>query len=221
MIIETESLSKFYRTTDIETLALDNINLSIHEGEFVSIMGPSGCGKTTLLQVLGMLAAPDSGTYQFMGKDVSRASESERARLRKFNLGFVFQNFNLIDELTVFANVELPLVYGGVDKGERMKRVGEVLEMMEMSHRAKHFPQQLSGGQQQRVALARALVNEPALILADEPTGNLDSRHGEEVMRIFGDLNADGATILMVTHSQADAARGSRVISMLDGRIVN
>lgn len=221
MIIETESLSKFYRTTDIETLALDNINLSIHEGEFVSIMGPSGCGKTTLLQVLGMLAAPDSGTYQFIGKDVSRASESERARLRKFNLGFVFQNFNLIDELTVFANVELPLVYGGVDKGERMKRVGEVLEMMEMSHRAKHFPQQLSGGQQQRVALARALVNEPALILADEPTGNLDSRHGEEVMRIFGDLNADGATILMVTHSQADAARGSRVISMLDGRIVN
>ena len=221
MIIETESLSKFYRTTDIETLALDNINLSIHEGEFVSIMGPSGCGKTTLLQVLGMLAAPDSGTYQFMGKDVSRASESERARLRKFNLGFVFQNFNLIDELTVFANVELPLVYGGVDKGERMKRVGEVLEMMEMSHRAKHFPQQLSGGQQQRAALARALVNEPALILADEPTGNLDSRHGEEVMRIFGDLNADGATILMVTHSQADAARGSRVISMLDGRIVN
>lgn len=221
MIIETESLSKFYRTTDIETLALDNISLSIHEGEFVSIMGPSGCGKTTLLQVLGMLAAPDSGTYQFMGKDVSRASESARARLRKFNLGFVFQNFNLIDELTVFANVELPLVYGGVDKSERVRRVGEVLEMMEMSHRAKHFPQQLSGGQQQRVALARALVNAPALILADEPTGNLDSRHGEEVMRIFGDLNADGATILMVTHSQVDAARGSRVISMLDGRIVN
>lgn len=221
MIIETVSLSKIYRTTDIETLALDHVDLSIQEGEFVAIMGPSGCGKTTLLQVLGMLAAPDSGKYLFMGKDVSRASESERARLRKFNLGFVFQNFNLIDELTVFANVELPLVYGGVEKSERAKRVGRVLEMMEMSHRAKHFPQQLSGGQQQRVALARSLVNEPALILADEPTGNLDSRHGEEVMRIFSDLNKDGATILMVTHSQVDAGRGSRVISMLDGRIVS
>lgn len=221
MIIETDSLSKVYRTTDIETLALDHIDLSIQEGEFVAIMGPSGCGKTTLLQVLGMLASPDSGSYQFMGKEVSRASESARARLRKFSLGFVFQNFNLIDELSVFANVELPLIYGGVDKSERIKRVGQVLEMMEMAHRAKHFPQQLSGGQQQRVALARALVNNPALILADEPTGNLDSRHGEEVMRIFSDLNAGGVTILMVTHSQADAAKGSRVISMLDGRIVN
>lgn len=219
-IIEMESVSKIYRTTDIETTALDKIHLSIYPGEFVSIMGPSGCGKTSLLQVLGMLSNPGSGKYLFMGQDVSKASESERARLRKSHLGFVFQNFNLIDELSVFANVELPLVYGGVAQPERIKRVEHVLEMMEISHRSKHFPQQLSGGQQQRVALARALVNNPALILADEPTGNLDSRHGEEVMRIFNELNKNGVTILMVTHSQDDAARGGRVISMLDGRIV-
>lgn len=221
MIIKTEGLSKLFRTTDVETTALDGINLSIAEGEFTSIMGPSGCGKSTLLHILGLIDNPDGGKYWFMGEEVASYSERQRAMLRKQNIGFVFQSFNLIDELNVYENVELPLVYTKTPAAERAKRVEAVLEKMNMAHRMKHFPQQLSGGQQQRVAVARAIVNQPNLILADEPTGNLDSEHGAEVMKILSALNDEGTTIVMVTHSPIDAAVGKRIVRVLDGRIIS
>lgn len=221
MIIRTEGLSKLFRTTEVETTALDEINLSIAEGEFTSIMGPSGCGKSTLLHILGLIDNPDGGKYWFMGEEVASYSERQRAMLRKQNIGFVFQSFNLIDELNVYENVELPLIYTKTPAAERAKRVEAVLEKMNMAHRMKHFPQQLSGGQQQRVAVARAIVNQPNLILADEPTGNLDSEHGAEVMKILSALNDEGTTIVMVTHSPEDAAVGKRIVRVLDGRIVS
>lgn len=221
MIIRTEGLSKLFRTDEVETTALDSINLTIEKGEFTSIMGPSGCGKSTLLNILGLIDNPDGGKYWFLGEEVSSYSERQRAMLRKQNIGFVFQSFNLIDELTVYENVELPLIYTKTPAPERRKKVEAVLEKMNMSHRMKHFPQQLSGGQQQRVAVARAIVNSPNMILADEPTGNLDSEHGAEVMNILSRLNEEGTTIVMVTHSPEDAAVGKRIVRVLDGRIVS
>lgn len=220
MIIETENLKKIYRTDVIETTAVDGINLSLSEGQFVSVMGPSGCGKSTLMHVLGLIDSATAGRYRFLGEDVTSYSEHKRARIRKHNIGFVFQSFNLIEELTVFENVELPLVYANIAAPERRKRVEAVLEKLGMSHRHGHFPAQLSGGQQQRVAVARALVNKPKLILADEPTGNLDSEQGDEVMRMLLKLNEEGATILMVTHSPANAAFSGRIVSLLDGKVV-
>ncbi len=220
MIIRTEQLSKLFRTEEVETTALNGIDLSIEEGEFTSIMGPSGCGKSTLLHILGLIDNPDGGKYWFLDEEVSGYSERQRANLRKENIGFVFQSFNLIDELTVYENVELPLIYTKIPGAERKAKVDTVLEKMDMGQRAKHFPQQLSGGQQQRVAVARAIVNEPNLILADEPTGNLDSEHGEEVMKLLSGLNDEGTTIVMVTHSAEDAAVGKRIVRMLDGNIV-
>ncbi|TET69693.1 MAG: ABC transporter ATP-binding protein [Candidatus Aminicenantes bacterium] len=220
-MIKTKDLKKIYTTEDVETTALNNVNLNIQEGEYVAIMGPSGCGKSTLLNVLGMIDNPSSGEYHFLGQEVSRYSERQRANLRKENIGFVFQSFNLIDELTVFENVELPLLYLGFSASERKKRVNEVLEQMEIMARRNHFPQQLSGGQQQRVAVARAIVSRPKLILADEPTGNLDSAHGEEVMRIVGELHEAGTTIVMVTHSPAYAEYSHRTIHLFDGHIVS
>jgi putative ABC transport system ATP-binding protein len=221
MIIETENLKKIYRTDVVETTAVDGVNFNLSEGQFVSVMGPSGCGKSTLLHVLGLIDSPTEGRYRFLGEDVSGYPERKRARIRKANIGFVFQSFNLIDELTVFENVELPLVYGEVPAKERRPRVEAVLERMDIAHRRDHFPAQLSGGQQQRVAVARALVNKPNLILADEPTGNLDSEHGDEVMKMLLKLNEEGTTILMVTHSAANAAFSSRIVSLLDGKIVS
>lgn len=220
MILKTEGLVKLFRTEEVETMALDEINLQIAEGEFTSIMGPSGCGKSTLLHILGLIDNPDGGKYQFFGEEVSSYSERQRASLRKENIGFVFQSFNLIDELTVYENVELPLIYTKTPISERQKKVMAVLEKMDIAHRSKHFPQQLSGGQQQRVAVARAIVNQPNLILADEPTGNLDSEHGDEVMKILTQLNDEGTTIVMVTHSQENAAVGKRIVRMLDGKII-
>tara|TARA_R100000306_G_scaffold62581_2_gene74378 strand:+ start:53301 stop:53981 length:681 start_codon:yes stop_codon:yes gene_type:complete len=221
MIIKTENLSKLFRTDEVETTALESVEFGINEGEFTSIMGPSGCGKSTLLHILGLIDNPDSGAYWFMGEDVADYSERKRSKLRKHNIGFVFQSFNLIDELNVYENVELPLIYTRTPAAERRKKVEFVLEKMNMAHRLKHFPRQLSGGQQQRVAVARAIVNTPKLILADEPTGNLDSEHGAEVMGLLSSLNAEGTTIVMVTHSPEDASVGSRIIRMLDGRIVS
>lgn len=221
MILRTEALMKLFRTEEVETTALDEVNLTVDAGEFTSIMGPSGCGKSTLLHILGLIDNPDGGRYWFLDEEVSSYSERQRARLRKENIGFVFQSFNLIDELTVYENVELPLIYTKTPSAERQAKVQSVLEKMDMAHRAKHFPQQLSGGQQQRVAVARAIVNEPNLILADEPTGNLDSEHGEEVMKILSGLNDEGTTIVMVTHSPEDAAVGKRIIRMLDGKIIS
>jgi putative ABC transport system ATP-binding protein len=220
-MIKTKDLKKIYTTEDVETTALNNVNLNIQEGEYVAIMGPSGCGKSTLLNVLGMIDNPSSGEYHFLGQEVSKYSERQRANLRKENIGFVFQSFNLIDELTVFENVELPLLYLGFSASERKKRANEVLEQMEIMARRNHFPQQLSGGQQQRVAVARAIVSRPKLILADEPTGNLDSGHGEEVMRILGELHEAGTTIVMVTHSPAYAEYSHRTIHLFDGHIVS
>ncbi len=220
MIIKTEGLSKLFRTDEIETTALDGVDLSIHEGEFTSIMGPSGCGKSTLLHILGLIDNPDGGEYWFLDEEVSAYSERQRANLRKENIGFVFQSFNLIDELTVYENVELPLIYTKTPSAERKSKVDGVLEKMDMAHRSKHFPQQLSGGQQQRVAVARAIVNQPNLILADEPTGNLDSEHGDEVMGILTALNEEGTSIVMVTHSPEDAAKSKRIVRMLDGNII-
>ncbi|TEU09515.1 MAG: ABC transporter ATP-binding protein, partial [Candidatus Aminicenantes bacterium] len=220
-MIKTKDLKKIYTTEDVETTALNNVNLNVQEGEYVAIMGPSGCGKSTLLNVLGMIDNPSSGEYHFLGQEVSRYSERQRANLRKENIGFVFQSFNLIDELTVFENVELPLLYLGFSASERKKRVNEVLEQMEIMARRNHFPQQLSGGQQQRVAVSRAIVSRPKLILADEPTGNLDSAHGEEVMRIVGELHEAGTTIVMVTHSPAYAEYSHRTIHLFDGHIVS
>ena len=219
-MIKTINLSKVYRTDEIETTALNSVNIDIKQGEFVSVMGPSGCGKSTLLNVLGMIDSPSSGAFHFDGQNLTDLKERERSEIRKHNLGFVFQSFNLIDELSVYENVELPMLYTKVPSGERKKRVEELLEGMNIMHRRNHYPQQLSGGQQQRVAVARAVVNKPKLILADEPTGNLDSNNGDEVMKILADLNATGTTILMVTHSQYCAEFGNRIIRMLDGQVV-
>lgn len=221
MIIETENLTKIYRTAEVETTALDRINLQLEEGQFVSVMGPSGCGKSTLLHVLGLIDDLSDGTYRFLGEDVSRYSERKRAAIRKKNIGFVFQSFNLIDELTVYENIELPMIYIKTPSHERKTRVEAVLEKMDLQARSKHFPRQLSGGQQQRVAVARAIVNQPNLILADEPTGNLDSEHGTEVMKRLVQLNQEGTTILMVTHSMENAAYSRRTILLHDGRILS
>jgi len=219
-MIRTLNLTKVFRTEEVETTALNNVSFEIKEGEFVAIMGPSGCGKSTLLNILGLLDNPSNGEYHFLLNEVSRYSEKQRANLRKKNIGFVFQNFNLIDELNVFENVELPLVYLGYSASERKKRVEEVLEQMQIMHRKNHFPLQLSGGQQQRVAVCRAVVAKPHIILADEPTGNLDSTHGDEVMNLLEELNKGGTTIIMVTHSQRDASYAQRVIRLFDGQIV-
>jgi putative ABC transport system ATP-binding protein len=219
-MIKTKNLKKIYTTEEVETTALDNVNFEVKKGEFVSIMGPSGCGKSTLLNLLGLLDNPTEGEYMFLDEDVARYTERQRARLRKHNIGFVFQSFNLIDELTVFENIELPLLYQKVSQAERTRRVNETLEKMQIAHRKKHFPQQLSGGQQQRVAVARALVGNPQLILADEPTGNLDSTHGEEAMQLLSTLNENGTTIIMVTHSPAYAEYGNRIVHLFDGHIV-
>jgi len=220
MIIETQNLKKLYRTQLVETTALDSVNFSVDAGQFVSIMGPSGCGKSTLLHILGLIDTPSDGSYRFLGEDVSRYPESKRAAIRKRNIGFVFQSFNLIDELTVYENVELPLVYAKTSARERQAKVEAVLERMDIGHRREHLPGQLSGGQQQRVAVARAVVHQPNLILADEPTGNLDSEHGAEVMKILVKLHEEGTSILMVTHSPDNAAYAERTVRMLDGRIL-
>lgn len=219
-MIKTENLKKLYTTEEVETTALNNVNIEIEEGEFVSVMGPSGCGKSTLLNILGLLDNPTDGNYHFVGEEVSKYSERQRAKLRKENIGFVFQSFNLIDELTVFENVELPLLYLGYSSSDRKKKVNEVLERMEIMHRVNHFPQQLSGGQQQRVAVARAIVSNPKIILADEPTGNLDSERGDEVMSLLTTLNEQGTTIVMVTHSPTYADYGNRIIHLFDGHVV-
>jgi putative ABC transport system ATP-binding protein len=219
-MIKTVNLTKVFRTDEVETTALNNVSFGITPGEFVAIMGPSGCGKSTLLNILGLLDNPSGGEYFFNGSEVSRFTERQRARMRKENIGFVFQNFNLIDELNVFENVELPLIYLGLSATERKKRVGEALEQMQITHRRKHFPLQLSGGQQQRVAVARAVVANPKLILADEPTGNLDSANGEEVMNLLERLNQQGTTLIIVTHSQRDAEYAHRIIRLFDGQIV-
>jgi putative ABC transport system ATP-binding protein len=219
-MIKTVNLTKVFRTDEVETTALNNVSFGITPGEFVAIMGPSGCGKSTLLNILGLLDNPTGGEYFFNGSEVSRFTERQRARMRKENIGFVFQNFNLIDELNVFENVELPLIYLGLSATERKKRVGEALEQMQITHRRKHFPLQLSGGQQQRVAVARAVVANPKLILADEPTGNLDSANGEEVMNLLERLNQQGTTLIIVTHSQRDAEYAHRIIRLFDGQIV-
>jgi putative ABC transport system ATP-binding protein len=220
MIIATQNLSKVFRTEEVETTALDGVHLDVQQGEFVSLMGPSGCGKSTLMHILGLVDTPSSGAYQFLGKEVSKLSNKERANIRKANIGFVFQSFNLIDELTVYENVELPLIYNDVPSAQRKERVEAVLTRMNMAHRLKHFPMQLSGGQQQRVAVARAIVTAPKLILADEPTGNLDSEHGDEVMRLLQQLNKEGSTIVMVTHSEHDASFGNRIVRLLDGKVM-
>ncbi|MCB2197911.1 ABC transporter ATP-binding protein [bacterium] len=219
-MIKTVNLKKVYTTEEVETTALNNVSIEINEGEFVAIMGPSGCGKSTLLNLLGLLDNPTDGEYHFVGNEVSRFSERQRANLRKANIGFVFQSFNLIDELTVYENVELPLLYLGIPTTERKARVGEALEKMQIMHRKNHFPQQLSGGQQQRVAVARAVVAKPKVILADEPTGNLDSSHGDEVMNLLTQLNEEGTTIVMVTHSPAYAEFAHRIIHLFDGHVV-
>jgi len=219
-MIKIENLEKVYRTEEVETKALNKVSLEVKEGEFVAIMGPSGCGKSTLLNILGLLDEPDGGSFKFLDTEISKFNERNRADLRKKNLGFVFQSFNLIDELTVFENVELPLIYLGVSAAERKEKVEKVLEKMQIMHRRNHFPQQLSGGQQQRVAVARAVINTPKLILADEPTGNLDSSNGNEVMELLTELNEAGTTVIMVTHSEHDARYAHRIIRLLDGEVV-
>lgn len=219
-MIKITELEKRYRTEEVVTIALDKLSLEVNEGEFVSIMGPSGCGKSTLLNIIGLLDDPDGGSYMFNGQEVSNYNERKRSDLRKHNIGFVFQSFNLIDELTVYENVELPLIYTKVKPSERKARVEAVLEKMQIMHRRNHFPQQLSGGQQQRVAICRAVVNNPKLILADEPTGNLDSANGNEVMQLLTELNDQGTTIVMVTHSEHDAKFSHRIIHLLDGKTV-
>ena len=220
-MINTKNLTKIYTTEEVETTALNNINLEIQQGEYAAIMGPSGCGKSTLLNVLGMIDNPTSGEYNFLGEEVSKYSERQRANLRKANIGFVFQSFNLIDELTVFENIELPLLYLGYSASQRKKRVHEVMEQIGIMPRKNHFPQQISGGEQQRVAVARAIVAKPKLILSDEPTGNLDSAHGEEVMKLIGELHEAGTTIVMVTHSPDYAEYSQRIIHLFDGHIVS
>lgn len=219
-MIKTVNLQKIFRTEEVETWALNNVNIEVKEGEFVAIMGPSGCGKSTLLNILGLLDNPSGGEYFLNGIEVSKYTESQRTKLRKGIIGFVFQSFNLIDELNVYENIELPLLYMGVSASERKKKVEEAMNRMAITHRAKHFPQQLSGGQQQRVAIARAVVANPKLILADEPTGNLDSKNGKEVMNLLNELNKEGTTIIMVTHSQHDAGFAGRIINLFDGQVV-
>ncbi|WP_338357626.1 ABC transporter ATP-binding protein [Yeosuana marina] len=219
-MIVIKDLKKSFKTEEVETLALQKVNLKVAEGEFVAVMGPSGCGKSTLLNIIGMLDNPTEGSYQFSKHEVSGLKESQRTQLRKGNLGFVFQSFNLIDELTVFENVELPLIYLKMKKAERKEKVKKVLERMKIAHREKHFPHQLSGGQQQRVAIARAVVSNPKLILADEPTGNLDSKNGMEVMNLLTELNQEGTTIVMVTHSDRDSHYAHRVVNLFDGQVV-
>lgn len=219
-MIKTEELTKIFRTDEVETTALNKVTMEIQGGEFVAVMGPSGCGKSTLLNILGLLDNPSDGKLYFDGTEVSKFKERHRTNMRKGNIGFVFQSFNLIDELTVFENVELPLLYMNVSSSERKKKVNTVLERMKIAHRKKHFPQQLSGGQQQRVAISRAVVANPKLILADEPTGNLDSGNGEEVMALLTELNKDGTTIVMVTHSPTDAEKAHRIVHLFDGHIV-
>lgn len=221
MLIQTEKLTKKFRTSEVETIAVNNLDFEVEEGQFVAIMGPSGCGKTTLLNVLGLLDTPTSGKYILNGKDVTTLGERDRTYLRRGKIGFIFQSFNLIDELTVQENIELPLTYLKIKGDERKQKVLEIMRRMEISHRAKHFPHQLSGGQQQRVAIARAVVSNPDLILADEPTGNLDSKNGVEVMNILTELNKAGTTVVMVTHNQRDAGYAHRVIDMLDGEIIS
>lgn len=220
IMIKTVNLQKVFRTEEVQTLALNNVNIEVNEGEFVAIMGPSGCGKSTLLNILGLLDNPTAGEYYLNGTEVSKYTEAQRTSLRKGVIGFVFQSFNLIDELNVYENIELPLLYMGVPASERKQRIEQAMERMAISHRAKHFPQQLSGGQQQRVAIARAVVANPKLILADEPTGNLDSKNGKEVMDLLKELNKEGTTIVMVTHSQHDAGFADRVINLFDGQVV-
>ena len=219
-MIKIANLEKIYRTEEVETIALNKLSIEVKEGEFVAVMGPSGCGKSTLLNILGLLDDADGGSFIFNGVEVSHFNERKRAEMRKHNIGFVFQSFNLIDELTVYENVELPLIYTGIKAAERKEKVEKVLDKMKIMHRRNHFPQQLSGGQQQRVAVARAVVNNPKLILADEPTGNLDSANGSEVMELLTDLNEMGTTIIMVTHSEHDARFSHRIIRMLDGQTV-
>ncbi len=220
-MIKIENLTKTFRTTEVETVALNQVSLEVNDREFVAIMGPSGCGKSTLLNIIGLLDNPTSGQYYLDGEEVGHLKERDRTAVRKGSIGFVFQSFNLIDELNVFENVELPLTYLNMPAHERRERVTEILRRMDISHRAKHYPQQLSGGQQQRVAIARAVVANPKIILADEPTGNLDSKNGLEVMNLLSDLNKEGTTIVMVTHSQRDAGFAGRVINLFDGRIIS
>lgn len=218
--IEIQDLQKVFRTEHVETIALNGVSLTVNDGEFVAIMGPSGCGKSTLLNIMGLLDNPTSGRYLLNGIDVTQKSESERTDIRKGTLGFVFQAFNLIEDLNVTENIEMPLLYMGIRKAERRRRVAEAMERMNITHRAKHFPAQLSGGQQQRVAIARAVVSRPSLILADEPTGNLDSKNGHEVMSLLSELHKNGTTIVMVTHSQKDAQYATRIVNLFDGQIV-
>ncbi len=219
-MIKTNKLSRVFRTQDIETTALNDINLTVNKGEFLAIMGPSGCGKSTLLSILGMLDSPTAGSFEFDGKNIARYSEKQLAQLRKASIGFVFQNFNLIDELTVYENVELPLQYQKISKAERKKRVDDILKRFAIDHRADHLPQQLSGGQQQRVAVARAFIGKPKLILADEPTGNLDSKNGNEVMTMLRELNQEGTTVIIVTHSEKEGSYADRLVRLLDGHIM-
>jgi putative ABC transport system ATP-binding protein len=220
-MIRLRNLSKVYRTSEVETIALRDVNLEVKKGEFLAIMGPSGCGKTTLLNVLGLIDFPTDGTYFFNGDNITFKSEIIRSQIRKTYMGFIFQNFNLIEELNVYENVELPLIYMGMKLHERKEKVTSILEKMQIIHRKYTFPNQLSGGQQQRVAVARAVVAAPQVILADEPTGNLDSAHGEEVMRLLDEVNKSGTTIIMVTHSQRDASYSNRVLRLFDGQIIN
>jgi putative ABC transport system ATP-binding protein len=220
-MIKTNDLTKIFRTEEVETTALNKVNFNVKEGEYVAVMGPSGCGKSTLLNILGLLDNPSSGSYVFNGTEVANLKERDRTVFRKGNIGFVFQSFNLIDELNVYENVELPLIYLKMKSSERKKKVEEALERMKITHRAKHFPQQLSGGQQQRVAIARAVVANPRLILADEPTGNLDSKNGIEVINLLSELNKEGTTIIMVTHSDRDAGYAHRIVNLFDGQIVS
>lgn len=220
-MIHVENIMKSFSTEEVVTVALNGVSMEVKEGEFVAIMGPSGCGKSTLLNILGLLDNPNGGTYRLDGVEVARMKEADRTKLRRGRIGFVFQSFNLIDELTVEENIDLQLKYLNLSKAERKARVLEILRQVNMSHRAKHYPQQLSGGQQQRVAIARAVVGKPRIILADEPTGNLDSKHGKDIMELLAQLNAEGTTIVMVTHSQRDAAYAHRTINLLDGEVVN
>ena len=220
-MIRTENLTRIFRTEEVETIALNGVNIEVEDGEFIAIMGPSGCGKSTLLNILGLLDSPTEGKYWLNNEEVGHLKERERTAYRKGRIGFVFQNFNLIDELAVEENVDLQLKYLGVGKAERKERVLEILRKVKLSHRAKHYPHQLSGGQQQRVAIARAVVGKPSIILADEPTGNLDSKNGMEVMQLLSELNEEGTTIVMVTHSKHDATYASRIINLFDGQVVD
>ena len=220
-MIRTENLTRIFRTEEVETIALNGVNIEVEDGEFIAIMGPSGCGKSTLLNILGLLDSPTEGKYWLNNEEVGHLKELDRTAYRKCRIGFVFQNFNLIDELTVEENVDLQLKYLGVGKAERKERVLEILRKVKLSHRAKHYPHQLSGGQQQRVAIARAVVGKPSIILADEPTGNLDSKNGMEVMQLLSELNEEGTTIVMVTHSKHDATYASRIINLFDGQVVD